>query len=203
VYDSRSGLTLVRQGVYKADIAVITPYMGQLQLLRKKMSAMYEIFVNDRDLAEIEALEASKARDDDKAAELPPRAKVQKTTPLNSVRIATVDNFQGEEAKVVVVSLVRSNNAQNVGFLRTSNRINVLLSRARHALYLTGNAKTYQTIPMWQDVIGMLRENSNFARSFELQCPRHMDTSLVVSQPDDFVLLSPESGCSLPCKKRL
>jgi len=46
--------------------------MGQLQLLRKKLSAMYEIFVNDRDLAEIEALEASKARDDDKAAELPP-----------------------------------------------------------------------------------------------------------------------------------
>lgn len=56
-----------------------------------------------------------------------------------SVRIATVvvmnilkltsqvDNFQGEEAKVIIVSLGRSNENGKVGFLKTSNRINVLL----------------------------------------------------------------------------
>lgn len=38
-----------------------------------------------------------------------------------------MDNFQGEEAKVVIVSLVRSNENGNVGFLKASNRINVLL----------------------------------------------------------------------------
>ena len=38
-----------------------------------------------------------------------------------------LDNFQGEEADVVIISLVRSNQERNCGFLKTSNRINVLL----------------------------------------------------------------------------
>jgi AAA domain len=70
---------------------------------------------------------------------------VQKTSLSKAVRLATVDNFQvsgvplthrhmeltcyqqGEEAKVVIVSLVRSNQERRCGFLKTSNRINVLL----------------------------------------------------------------------------
>jgi hypothetical protein len=45
------------------------------------------------------------------------------------LRVATVDNFQGKEAEIVVVSLVRSNMEKKMRFLRTTNRINVLLSR--------------------------------------------------------------------------
>lgn len=37
------------------------------------------------------------------------------------------DNFQGEEAKIVIISFVRSNRERKVGFLKTTNRINVLL----------------------------------------------------------------------------
>ncbi|KAK3612936.1 hypothetical protein LTR56_028161, partial [Elasticomyces elasticus] len=73
------------------------------------------------------------------------------------LRIATVDNFQGEEAKITIVSLVRSNKARKVGFLKTTNRINVLLSRAQHGMYLIGNTDTYSFVPMWQQVIDMLR----------------------------------------------
>jgi superfamily I DNA and/or RNA helicase len=46
----------------------------------------------------------------------------------------------GEEAKVVIISLVRCNEAGKAGFLNTTNRINVLLSRAQHGMYLIGNA---------------------------------------------------------------
>jgi len=59
------------------------------------------------------------------------------------LRVATVDNFQGEEAKIVIVSLVRSNREKKVGFLRTTNRINVLLSRAQYSMYLIGSTDTY------------------------------------------------------------
>ena len=38
------------------------------------------------------------------------------------MRVATVDNFQGEEAEVVIVSLVRSNERKNIRFLRTQAR---------------------------------------------------------------------------------
>ena len=46
---------------------------------------------------------------------------------------------QGEEASVVIISLVRSNKANRCGFLKTSNRINVLLRYAdRHPLFVSG-----------------------------------------------------------------
>lgn len=41
---------------------------------------------------------------------------------------------------MVIVSLVRSNENGNLGFLRILNRVNVLLSRAMHGMYLLGNA---------------------------------------------------------------
>jgi hypothetical protein len=50
--------------------------------------------------------------------------------------------LQGEEADVVVASLVRSNSKGTVGFLREPERINVLLSRARDGLILIGNSTT-------------------------------------------------------------
>ena len=53
--------------------------------------------------------------------------------------VHTVDSFQGSEADVVVVSFVRSNVSGNVGFLRDFQRLNVALTRARHALILVGN----------------------------------------------------------------
>ncbi|KAH7120477.1 AAA domain-containing protein [Dactylonectria macrodidyma] len=180
------------------DIAVITPYLGQLHRLRRRMESMFEICINDRDLEELETLQADGAE-----VPAPPTSLVSKTNLLKSVRVATVDNFQGEEAKVIIISLVRSNPQAICGFLRTPNRINVLLSRAQHGMYIIGNSDTYSTVPMWRDVIKMLAASDNFGTSLELQCPRHPDSPIVVSDPDHFVQFSPESGCNLPCDKRL
>lgn len=188
---------LIRQGEYAlGDIAVLTPYLGQLQKLRQRMGSMVEICLNDRDL---EALEAD-------SSESPRQAKPSapsKSDLLKSVRVATVDNFQGEEAKVIVISLVRSNPQNKCGFLSTSNRINVLLSRAKHGMYIIGNSNTCQNVSMWANVIDMLQTGGHFGTELELQCPRHPETPIFVSQPDDFVRFSPESGCTLRCDKRL
>lgn len=59
--------------------------------------------------------------------------------PDAAVRVSTVDNFQGEEARIIIASLVRSNAAGKIGFLYEPQRVNVLLSRARDALILVGN----------------------------------------------------------------
>ncbi|KLJ12750.1 hypothetical protein EMPG_12257 [Blastomyces silverae] len=135
---------LVRQGEYsQGDIAVLTPYLGQLHKLRRRMESMFEICLSDRDLEDLEALEADGLETNPK-----PRPPVNKITLLRSVRVATVDNFQGEEAKVIVISLVRSNPQDRCGFLGTSNRINVLLSRAQHGMYIIGNSNTYKNVPI-------------------------------------------------------
>jgi len=47
------------------------------------------------------------------------------------VRITCVDNFQGEENDIILLSLVRSNEKGNIGFLNIDNRICVSLSRAK------------------------------------------------------------------------
>lgn len=112
-----------------------------------------------------------------------------------------LDNFQGEEAKIVIVSLVRSNKEKKVGFLKTTNRINVLLSRAQHGMYLIGNAETYSNIPMWSQVLGMLRFNDSLGEAFSLCCPRHKETKMLVSNVENFSILSPEGGCREPCDR--
>ena len=68
---------------------------------------------------------------------------------LNGKRMgATVDEFQGSEADIVIVSLVRNNGLapwKSVGFLKESNRMNVLLSRAKHKLIIVGSWEFFKT----------------------------------------------------------
>jgi len=194
---------LVRQGTYGPDdIAVITPYLGQLHCLRREMQKLMQISVGERDEEELLALDASKAEQQEELPVRAPNTPVR-TTLLKSVRLATVDNFQGEEAKVVVISLVRSNDAKRCGFLNTSNRINVLLSRAKHGMYLISNSHTYEHVAMWANVIRMLKDKDSIGPTLELQCPRHPDRSIQVSTPDHFGQFSPEGGCLLQCDQRL
>lgn len=47
------------------------------------------------------------------------------------IRVSTVDGFQGEENEIILLSLVRSNSNNSIGFLKTSNRVCVGLSRAK------------------------------------------------------------------------
>lgn len=141
---------LIKQGTYKPDdIAVLTPYLGQLRKLRQRMQSSFEVVLDDRDVKSLEDEglqdEGLNSTDGPRA---PPAPGVQKGSIASAVRLATVDNFQGEEAKVVVISLVRSNDQKKCGFLGTSNRINVLLSRAKHGMYIIGNSATTQHVSM-------------------------------------------------------
>ncbi|KFX96758.1 hypothetical protein O988_05185 [Pseudogymnoascus sp. VKM F-3808] len=198
---------IVRQGVYSSsDIAVLTPYTGQLQKLRTKMRRNFEIVLSDRDE---ETLATDGLNEEIAASEEYQTSTANRQKPLRKkrlsefLRIATVDNFQGEESKIIIISLVRSNKEKKVGFLRTTNRINVLLSRAQHGMYLIGNTDTYSNIPMWAQVISMLEAVDSVGNFFGLCCPRHTDTVMQAAEPFDFEKLSPEGGCQLSCDRRL
>ena len=62
--------------------------------------------------------------------------KVRDFKELRGLVVATVDNYQGEENDIVILSLVRSNKQNNIGFLRIPNRICVALSRAKKGILL-------------------------------------------------------------------
>ncbi|KAJ6161005.1 hypothetical protein N7470_004401 [Penicillium chermesinum] len=185
---------LLRQGVYKkGEIAVLTPYLGQLYRLRRELSQFHTISLSERDEADLE--NAGFTHRDQLSSQTP----VARSSLLQTLRVSTIDNFQGEEAKVVVISLVRSNKENRCGFLRTHNRINVLLSRAKHGMYIIGNSLTAQGVEMWDKVINMLKSSGNIGPELELTCPRHPDTPIAVSDPEHFVHLSPEGGCNMQC----
>ncbi|KAI9376610.1 hypothetical protein BJX61DRAFT_255560 [Aspergillus egyptiacus] len=186
---------LISQGEYKSgDIAVLTPYLGQIHRLRQMLSQQFAICIGDRDQEQLEM--AGLGAGDGKKPTI-------SSNLLDALRVATIDNFQGEEAKIVVVSLVRSNPQNRCGFLSTSNRINVLLSRAQHGMYIIGNSETSAHVPMWAQVIQILREGNNIGPSIDLECSRHPETPIVVSEPSHFLQFSPEGGCNRRCAKRL
>ncbi|KAJ0971026.1 hypothetical protein J5N97_018985 [Dioscorea zingiberensis] len=59
-----------------------------------------------------------------------------------AVKVNSVDGFQGGEEDIIILSTVRSNRAGEIGFLAKHQRANVALTRARHCLWIVGNAAT-------------------------------------------------------------
>ena len=91
----------------------------------------------------------------------PYRAQVQylrsliKATPelkpfRRAITINTVDGFQGQERDIVLISLVRSNAAGDIGFLKDLRRMNVAITRARMKVIILGDVKTLTRHPFYK-----------------------------------------------------
>ena len=120
---------------------------------------------------------------------------------FEGVRVCAVDNFQGEESDIILLSLVRSNSEQRIGFLNESNRICVALSRARQGLYCIGNFKLLKSkCKLWQEICDDLETKNSIGQTLDLVCKRHHKvTSVRTSREFDITF----GGCKMPCGERL
>ena len=66
------------------------------------------------------------------------------------ISVNTVDGFQGQERDVILISLVRSNDEGQIGFLRDLRRMNVAMTRARMKLIILGNKDTMTKHPFYK-----------------------------------------------------
>lgn len=66
------------------------------------------------------------------------------------ISVNTVDGFQGQERDIILISLVRSNDSGQIGFLRDLRRMNVAITRARMKLIILGNADTMTRHPFYR-----------------------------------------------------
>lgn len=66
-----------------------------------------------------------------------------------NLRISTVDSFQGQECETVFISLVRSNDDGNLGFLKDYRRMNVAMTRAKENLIVIGDSVTFGNDPFF------------------------------------------------------
>lgn len=76
------------------------------------------------------------------------------------VSVNTVDGFQGQERDVILISLVRSNEEGQIGFLRDLRRMNVAITRARMKLIILGNARTMTRHPFYKKLWDSLSTDS-------------------------------------------
>ena len=122
---------------------------------------------------------------------------------FEGVRITAVDNFQGEENDIIILSLVRSNDNGRVGFLKIENRICVALSRAKKGFYCFGNFTLLKdSCDTWKNVLQYLDSKHKLGSSLLLCCSNHPDVKTEIHTVDDFKNV-PEGGCNKKCDARL
>jgi hypothetical protein len=191
---------LLLQGYRSDQIVVLTPYLGQLltliQLVKSRLKEVTAL-VSDSDIHELEDLDPEQ-----------PLLGTTGPVPTESIRCSTIDNFQGEEADIIVISLVRSNKRGVIGFLKEEQRVNVLLSRARYGMFILGNSATLQKSGpgrvVWEPILDMLASSGKVLKGFPTACQLHPeDGPIDLCIPADFRHIRPNGGCNRPCTFRL
>ncbi|KAG9497512.1 hypothetical protein J7337_010373 [Fusarium musae] len=196
-YEAMMVLRMVRylsQNGYKTEnMVVLTPYLGQLFLLKETLRKEMDPWLNDVDNHDL-----VRAGLVTQAA-----AKVNK----KPLRLSTIDNYQGEECDIVIVSLTRSNASGDIGFLYARERLVVLLSRARNGMILFGNMETFMKSKkggkMWTQYFDALKQNDSIFDGVPIHCERHPETSMLLKLPEDFDKKCPDGGCAEPCNAPL
>ena len=183
---------LVQQGYKSTQLVVLTPYLGQLQELQRALSNDWQVLLDQMDLNELSN------------AGLEPVDTTHTKRRGCSVRVATIDNFQGEEADVVIISLVRCNQKKIIGFLSEDGRVNVLLSRARDALIMIGSQNTLRQSSnskgreIWQRIFE--NEHLHISKGFPAICRCHKKAPPEpLSTPEAFKKYVPNGGCGRKC----
>jgi len=132
---------LVENGVNVDDIAVVTPYNLQVELLRTNMREKYP-----------------------------------------SLEIKSVDGYQGREKEVVVLSLVRSNQRKEVGFLGETRRLNVAVTRARRQLIVVCDTDTVKNDKFLKEFVEYLEKEG------DIRTPDMYDNLPDVNRPDGMIV---------------
>lgn len=74
----------------------------------------------------------------------------------HSITVNTVDGFQGQERDIILISLVRSNEHGQIGFLSDLRRMNVAMTRARMKLFIFGNKETLMHSKFYRKLLDFL-----------------------------------------------
>jgi len=100
------------------------------------------------------------------------------------INCQTVDNFQGQENEIIILSTVRSNRQKKGGFAVIDNRVCVALSRARNSLFVIGNLKmlSKSAVPnprqeneenIWARILRCVEPRGTLVDGAELACTNH------------------------------
>ncbi len=87
------------------------------------------------------------------------------------MRISTIDSFQGQEQETIILSLVRSNDDGDIGFLKDYRRMNVAITRAKEQLFVVGDSATIGGDAFYNSFLSYIEKYGSYRTvwEFELQ----------------------------------
>ena len=83
------------------------------------------------------------------------------------IRISTIDSFQGQEKENIILSLVRSNDDGDIGFLKDYRRMNVAITRAKEQLFVIGDSATIGTDVFYNAFLTYIEKYGNYRTVWE------------------------------------
>jgi superfamily I DNA and/or RNA helicase len=86
---------------------------------------------------------------------------------LSNIDVNTIDSFQGQEADVVYISLVRSNAAGEIGFLKDYRRMNVAMTRAKKGLIVIGDSATLANDSFYAQWMDWVEKSGGYTSAWE------------------------------------
>ncbi|CAK0789662.1 unnamed protein product [Prorocentrum cordatum] len=88
---------------------------------------------------------------------------------LTDVQVSSVDGFQGDERDAILVSPVRSNSKQHIGFVGDAQRLNVAVTRPKHFLWIFGNKETLGGSEHWSSLLEFYEEKGWIVAASDLK----------------------------------
>lgn len=102
----------------------------------------------------------------------------------------------------MIVSLTRSNTSGDIGFMKSPERLNVLLSRARYGLILIGNAQTFSSSKkgkkVWGPFLDFMTKKGHVYEGLPVRCDKHPNKKMLLRSKKDFIDHCPDGGCEEP-----
>ena len=86
-----------------------------------------------------------------------------------ALRISTIDSFQGQEMENIIVSLVRSNEDGDIGFLKDYRRMNVAITRAKEQLIVIGDSATVGADPFYNAFLSYVEKHGSYRTVWEFE----------------------------------
>ncbi|MFY7879030.1 MAG: AAA domain-containing protein [Lacibacter sp.] len=85
------------------------------------------------------------------------------------IRLSTIDSFQGQEKETIIISLVRSNEDGQIGFLKDYRRMNVAFTRAKEHLYIIGDSATIGSDPFFNALLIYMEQHGMYKSVWEYE----------------------------------
>jgi len=85
------------------------------------------------------------------------------------MRISTIDSFQGQEKECIILSLVRSNDDGDIGFLKDYRRMNVAITRAKEQLIVIGDSATIGADPFYNSFLTYIEKHGIYKTVWEFE----------------------------------